>query len=73
MKNRLCTTISDTNGGNKINSYDHEREMRSATRQQYFENSFNEKHQLSVEKINVELHSLLRSFNDGVVECTEPN
>ncbi|MFG0499868.1 RHS repeat-associated core domain-containing protein, partial [Pseudomonas sp. YQ_13] len=35
--------ISDTNRGNKINSYDHQSKMRSATRQQYFENSFNEK------------------------------
>ena len=35
--------ISDINRGNKINSYDHQSKMRSATRQQYFENSFNEK------------------------------
>jgi RHS repeat-associated protein len=35
--------ISDTNRGNKINSYDHESRTRSAARQQYFENSFNEK------------------------------
>ena len=35
--------ISDTNRGNKINSYDHQSKTRSAGRQQYFENSFNEK------------------------------
>ncbi|TCP79939.1 RHS repeat-associated protein [Pseudomonas putida] len=35
--------ISDTNRGNKINSYDHQSRTRSAARQQYFGNSFNEK------------------------------
>ncbi|WP_254601413.1 RHS repeat-associated core domain-containing protein, partial [Pseudomonas putida] len=35
--------ISDSNRGNKINSYDHQSKTRSASRQQYFENSYNEK------------------------------